>query len=433
MVDMDDAEKDTTLSYISHNRSPTFSKEEVNALVNLIEKYKYVVLNKSTKSTTSYAKEVAWTKISKEMNKQGFKYTRSVDSLKTKWENLKKEARKASKNLLNRSSNDYNVICQIVTMINEMETTNGRTDISHNLLQEINNDIEDDENNSSKLFDDNDGKLSDDSEDADENRSLESNRSLNFSPQECSLLLKCIRDEKKHIFSKETTGKATNIKNNAWSRITYAYNKLNPNKRTTKVLRTKFNNMKRLAKGVNFQNYFPINGHEKLEDDSSKDINLEPQFEYKVDMETDYENDNADEDFHDGPIDSKENNQELSDPLSLVLNGDSGMGSISHFGSYCQENKEVVKLKLELLKYQLETAKLERKRVEEALQAESAERQSRAIEASLQLRAARLRVVAAEASLPPAHPALRYPAREALAQQYAEQACQIALADLPDQ
>lgn len=111
----------------------------MNALVNLIEKYKYVVLNKCTNSTTNHAKEIAWTKISKEMNNQGFKYTRSVDSLKTKWENLKKEARKASKNLLNRSSNEYNVICQVVTMINEMETTNSKTDISHNLLQEINN------------------------------------------------------------------------------------------------------------------------------------------------------------------------------------------------------------------------------------------------------------------------------------------------------
>lgn len=44
-------------------------------------------------------------------------------------------------------------------------------------------------------------------------------RSLNFSPQECSLLLQCVRQEKKDVFSKDTSGKANNLKNSAWTRV----------------------------------------------------------------------------------------------------------------------------------------------------------------------------------------------------------------------
>ena len=114
----------------------------MNTLVNLVQKYKHIILNKSTNSTTNHAKEVAWIKISKEINKQGFKYVRNTDSLKTKWENLKKEARKCSKNLINiKSTESSELIYQIVSMINEMDMVNNRTDIPHDLLQEDNGNL----------------------------------------------------------------------------------------------------------------------------------------------------------------------------------------------------------------------------------------------------------------------------------------------------
>lgn len=108
-------------------------------LVNLVDKYKHIILNKCTNSTTNHAKEVAWIKISKEINKQSFKYVRNSDSVKTKWENLKKEARKCSKNLKTiKNAESSEIIYRIVSMINEMDMVSSRADIPHNLLQEDN-------------------------------------------------------------------------------------------------------------------------------------------------------------------------------------------------------------------------------------------------------------------------------------------------------
>ncbi|XP_047534750.1 uncharacterized protein LOC125069334 [Vanessa atalanta] len=419
-MDDQNIQNDTTSSaYIVPFRSPAFSKEEVRVLVNLVAKYKHIILNKCTNSTTNHAKEAAWVKITKEINKQGFKYSRSVDSLKTKWENLKKEARKTSKNLINLNRTENDVLCQIVSMINDSEKNTN--EIPQDWLEEINDLHEGDENNSSKLWDDSNDKQSDESSDGAEDDKLMLNRSLNFAPQECSLLLKCIKDEKKSIFCKESSGRAYKMKNNAWARITYTFNKQSPQKRTTKVLRTKFNNMKRMAKKVRYKDFNIKNQIEKLLDDRNEEIKTEPHFEYKNDLDSDNddENENDDEDSHDIHGISNEHCEEMSDPLGTVLKGDSGIDSISHFGSGNQfENKEVVKLKLELLKFQLETAKLERQRVVEAAQAEASERQARAIETSLRLRAARLALVSAEQQLSPSHPALHYGERETRAQQY---------------
>lgn len=49
-------------------------------------------------------------------------------------------------------------------------------------------------------------------------------RSLNFSPQECRVLLQCVRKEKKHVFCKEATLKAKEFKNAAWSRVSLLNN-----------------------------------------------------------------------------------------------------------------------------------------------------------------------------------------------------------------
>lgn len=55
-------------------------------------------------------------------NSHGFKHSRSADCLKTKWENLKKEARKLSKNLIDIRYTEFNdLTSQVVTILNETE------------------------------------------------------------------------------------------------------------------------------------------------------------------------------------------------------------------------------------------------------------------------------------------------------------------------
>ncbi|OWR43136.1 hypothetical protein KGM_213587 [Danaus plexippus plexippus] len=401
-MDEDNEEENTSSQY----RSPAYSKDEVQALVKQVEVYKHIILNKCTNTTTNHAKEVAWLKISKDFNKQGFRNLRSVDSLKIKWDNLKKEARKLSKNILDVRHIEFDdVLSRIVTMMSETEENSYNT--TDGILQHINDANED---NQQKFWEENyDNSEGDDSNDGDESERL--SRSFNFSPQECSLLLKCVRDEKKHIFSKVGTGKAIKLKNNAWSRITYTFNKQSPQKRTTKVLRTKFNNMKRMAKCVGFKGFKDQSAHKKISDHEV--IKTEPEFQYKDDP--------VDEESNDMENATEKVNQDLTDPLSLVLNGDSGIDSISHFGSCSTDNKEIVKLKLDLINYQLENAKLERQRIEQAVAAEASERQLKKIESSLRLRAARLAAVAEELRLPSNHPALQYTAEELHAQEYMQQ------------
>lgn len=109
------------IQFLSH-RSPTFSKEETKILVNIVDKYKSIVLNKSTSAAASHTKEVTWNTIAKMFNSHGFKHSRSADCLKTKWENLKKEARKLSKNLIDVQYTEFNdLTSQVVTILNEAE------------------------------------------------------------------------------------------------------------------------------------------------------------------------------------------------------------------------------------------------------------------------------------------------------------------------
>lgn len=53
---------------------------------------------------------------------------------------------------------------------------------------------------------------------------------------------------------------------NIYRQITYTFNKQSPQKRTTKVLRTKFNNMKRMAKCVGFKGFKDQSAHKKISD-----------------------------------------------------------------------------------------------------------------------------------------------------------------------
>lgn len=84
----------------SRFRSPSFQQNEVKALLQLIEKHRYVILNKSTNSAANSAKERVWAKVTAEFCKQGLGPQRTVDVLKTKWENLKRNARKLAKDVM---------------------------------------------------------------------------------------------------------------------------------------------------------------------------------------------------------------------------------------------------------------------------------------------------------------------------------------------
>ncbi|XP_047993410.1 uncharacterized protein LOC125231865 [Leguminivora glycinivorella] len=413
-------ETQPSASIFSRYRSPTFSRNEVQTLINLIERHKYTILNKTTNSAVNQAKELSWEKITKIFNSRGFKHERSTDSLKTKWENLKKDARKLAKNLVDDNNSYSDLTRQIVTMMTEVET-NGSTEQNQNMEdnQEFTEPVSNDEKLSQNLkiksyWESAEDKDSDESNDGNDGEKR-MNRSLNFAPQECSLLLECVRKEKKFVFSKEYNAHAIGLKNKAWKRISEAFNSKSPQKRPQKVLRTKFTNMKKVAKGMGIKdavrNFDMKNTkHEKLINESSKPIKSEPMFEMELELH--------------GPDDDDRHNSDSNhfapDPLSTVLNSDSGIGS-THSSSWSQDNKEVANLKLKLLNYKMETARLERQRLEEAARLSAATRESDAIAAALRLRAARLDALAAAARLPPAHPALHFTPEELPAERYLRQ------------
>lgn len=64
---------------------------------------------------------------------------------------------------------------------------------------------------------------------------------------------------------------------------------------------------------------------------------------------------------------------------------------------------------------------MQRKRLEQAIEADKYEREMRATEISLKMRAARLEVISAEAKFDPASPALAYTAQEARCQTYMQE------------
>ena len=92
--------------------------------MNIIEKYKTIIFNKSTTAAACHAKEVAWVKIAKIYNRQGFSHKRSAECLKIKWDNMKKRARNLSKNLMDPSfSGPDEVTSQLVAMMFEVENS----------------------------------------------------------------------------------------------------------------------------------------------------------------------------------------------------------------------------------------------------------------------------------------------------------------------
>ncbi|KAL0871821.1 hypothetical protein ABMA27_004300 [Loxostege sticticalis] len=418
-------------SMSSRHRSPVFSKNEVQTLVELVDKYKTILLNKATNNAACNAKHVTWAKLTKIFNSKGFKHKREIDCLRIKWDNLKKEARKANKNLLDVSDNEFDdLISKIVTMINEVENNTSEVIIPKEL--EDDEDVELEEPKEESAMEDED--LGSEIISGGENQFIRKkkryvNRSLNFTPQECSLLLKCVRAEKKYVFCNAKSNATILLKNRAWARITNAFNKQSPNKRSLNVLRTKFDNMKRLGRKMGFMHKKDDKkstiGYTKVEKDDLEmlqKIKPEPVNESDEDSKpeddvssTCGENDNFDE-LHNTI--TTNGNSEYPDPLRLIINNDSRIGLMHTESSNCADNKEISKLKFELLKGQLENTKLEKKRIEDAIRAEANAIEMRETEMALRLRAARLEAVAAAMKLPSEHPALVYTPEEARAQDY---------------
>uniref|UniRef100_A0A2A4JG48 Regulatory protein zeste n=1 Tax=Heliothis virescens TaxID=7102 RepID=A0A2A4JG48_HELVI len=397
----------------NRHRSPAFNQEEIKCLLRILQKYKAVVFNKSTNASANRAKEVAWLKIAKLFNRQGFTHRRSADCLKIKWDNMKKKARYKSKNLMDINYEEFDeATSQMVAMM--CETENGANTVDEPV--DTGGDVNDTKNKESTVNQWNgneDLESNDSSTDGGNENQRFLNRSTNFSPEECNLLLQCVRQEKNIVLSNTNTSSFIKLKNRAWDRISNSYNKLSPEKRSTKVLRTKFTNMKRLVKTGSMKQYFKefTKKQPQLEGSGSK-IKSEPLFEHRSSLDADNDSDLDDR----LEADNNSDGNTTLDPLSTVLNSDLGLSSVSQ-----SENKEVVRLKIELLNYKLETAKLKRKRIEDLLQADAAEREAKAREHSLKLRAARLEAIAAEMKLPPSHPALAYTPEETQAQHYIHQ------------
>lgn len=118
---MDDENLDETV-FLTRFRSPSFTKEEVMLILNLIEKYKDALLNKLTSSFASRTKEITWMKITKEFNKLNPRHIRTMESIKMKWENLKRDVRKLSNNLLDINIDQLDEVkSRVVSMMCEAE------------------------------------------------------------------------------------------------------------------------------------------------------------------------------------------------------------------------------------------------------------------------------------------------------------------------
>ncbi|CAH4007092.1 unnamed protein product [Pieris brassicae] len=207
------------------------------------------------------------------------------------------------------------------------------------------------------------------------------------SAQECSLLLKLVKEEKHNLFMAGMSKEVIRKKYLAWERVAKRFNAVSWKKRPVQVLKTKLENMRRLNR-----HKISLSTSNTEHEEKELSVKTEPSVEYNVDCSEFSQS--VDEDR----INERASSPILNDmdPLRFVLNSDSGLGSTS----ICSQNDtDLIKLKMELINYQLETAKVERQRVEDAVRADKEEQESRAIENSLRLRTARLKALAAEREL----------------------------------
>lgn len=79
---------------MSSKRGANFSTVEKEKLIQLVTSYKDTIENKKTDSVSGKQKEECWNTICNDFNSDNISNHRSINSLKTCWENLKKKTRK---------------------------------------------------------------------------------------------------------------------------------------------------------------------------------------------------------------------------------------------------------------------------------------------------------------------------------------------------
>ncbi|XP_063384573.1 uncharacterized protein LOC134670687 [Cydia fagiglandana] len=79
-------------------RTLNFTSDEKSLLTELVSKYKAVVENKKSDATTNADKARGWKHISQEFNALSTYCSRPPESLKTCWENIKRQTKKLSAN-----------------------------------------------------------------------------------------------------------------------------------------------------------------------------------------------------------------------------------------------------------------------------------------------------------------------------------------------
>ncbi|XP_047515389.1 uncharacterized protein LOC125056383 isoform X2 [Pieris napi] len=402
---------DSNKKTVHSDRSANFGDAEIKLLLDLVVRFKSVILNRNINANTNLAKEKVWRQIAKLFNKEKINVHRSSDNLKTKWLNLKRDA----KRIHNNSPCEMNDVQKRVIQLS-YESVNDpslQVEISELDLYEDSEPEELLNDNTNDTFLDDKGSSS--HSDNDDEKPLKSRdrcykkrirkKSMNFSAQECSLLLKLVKEEKHNLFNVGMSREIIREKYLAWERIAKRFNAISWKKRPVRVLKTKLENMRRL-------NRLKISLSTSNTEQEEKELNVkkEPSVEYNVDCSEFSQS--VDEDRINERISSPILND--MDPLRFVLNSDSGLGS-----TCSQNDTDLIKLKMELINYQLETAKLERQRVEDAIRADKEEQESRAIENSLRLRTARLKALAAERKLNEDHQnRLGYTEQEVLAMEY---------------
>ncbi|XP_032682288.1 myb/SANT-like DNA-binding domain-containing protein 3 isoform X2 [Odontomachus brunneus] len=75
-------------------RGANFTKTEIDLLIDVTLKYKHIVENKKTDATTWKDKNEAWEKISNEFNAASGNFPRSIKTIRSKYDTIKKSIRK---------------------------------------------------------------------------------------------------------------------------------------------------------------------------------------------------------------------------------------------------------------------------------------------------------------------------------------------------
>lgn len=80
--------------------SRPFTKEETSTFIEIVQKFKNIIENKYTDGTTSAEKNRAWDQIANEFNLRNDSHLRTANSLRTKWQSVKRQTRNTSADIL---------------------------------------------------------------------------------------------------------------------------------------------------------------------------------------------------------------------------------------------------------------------------------------------------------------------------------------------